>query len=344
MIDTTSSFLPATKSLLSALSDEARLHKLGLKLYNGHTIYLRHPFGYESIQFRIYWERGQLFMRTSLPKLLQGHNVFGSNSVEYLCMEAIDFLYESLGIPLTAKERAAILAKRIGLTRIDLTVSFFMPSQLMVPEVIEAVYDHFRAQGLKWSAYGQDDFETTYLGQRSTRLTWKFYNKYAELMVNKIPADLPNRDPIIEYARNLVRFELTLRGKELRRIGMMYADLWTPEKVRETIIRRLDSLELQGVIRERLPLRYIEGLNKACQTFHDLWAEGCDLRRHRHYAPLSRARREILRKNRVDIFRCRGTGSDIALEDLLTEENAYFVGPKALVKSGAIWLPTLARQ
>jgi hypothetical protein len=283
---------------------------------------------------------------SSIAKFLQGHNVFGSNQLELLCLGLIENLYNFLGIRFTPKERQAILVKRIRLTRLDLTVSFVLPSQLMVLEVIEAIKDQFRAQGLKWSAYGQDDYECVYLRQHSTRSTFKFYDKYAELQVNKIPLCVPSRELIIEYARALVRFELTLRGKELRRLGLQYADCWTPKLVREILMDRLDRLDLQGELRERIPVRHIEGLSKTCQQFYGLYEQGCNLRRIRHYAPLRRSRAEILRRHSVDIFRPHGSVNNVALNELLTEDNAYFVGPKAAVNRGSIWMPksNLARK
>lgn len=339
MIDTVGMFFHSTRAVCDVLANDRYLASRGIQLYYGHTIFLPHPFGYEPIAVRFDKHRREVRVVTSLPKFLQGHNVFGSNQLEPLCLGLIENLYDFLGIRFTLNERGAILDKRIRLTRADLTVSFVLPSHLMVPEIIEAIKDQLRAQGLKWSAYGQDDFETVYVQQHSARTTYKFYDKYAELQINKIPLCVPGREYIIENARNLLRFELTLRGKELARLGLQYANNWTPKLVRQTLMDRLDRLDLQGELRERIPVRRIEGLNKTCQQFYELYEQGCNLRRIRHYAPLRRSRAEILRCHGVDILRPHGSMNNIALNEMLTEDNAYFVGPKAAVRSGSIWWP-----
>lgn len=326
-----------TDSVFDRLVDDKALESRGIKVY-GNRFYLQHPFGYKNPAVCFDLEKREFWTETSIPKLLQGHNVFGSNRLQYLCLEVARLIYNHLGLRFTRRERRQIEGRRIRLGRADTTCSFRMASPEEVPITIEACWEHLRAEGLDWSAYGNDDFESVYKQQHSTRITEKFYAKYAELMVKRhgIPDCVAQRPLVLEYAKYLVRFEVTWRAPELRRLGLEHADQWTPQIVRQIIMERLDRLNLQGAIRERLAPKHLDNLNKGDRVFYDLWAQGSNLRPNRHYSPLKRTRQNLL-KHGVDIFRRPATGNDIALNELLTEENAYFVGPKGLTRRGAIF-------
>jgi hypothetical protein len=336
MFDTVKPYFHMTDSVFDRLVDDKALERHGIKVY-GNKFFIQHPFGYKNPAVCFDLEKSEFWIETSIPKLLQGHNVFGSNRLQYLCLEVARLIYHDLGLSFTHRERRQIEDRRIRLGRADTTCSFRMASPDEVPITIEACWEHLRSEGRDWSAYGSDDFESVYKQQHSTRIAEKFYAKYAELMVarHRIPLGVMQRDLILSYARNLVRFEVTWRATELRRLGLEYADQWTPQIVKQKIIERLDRLNLQGAIRERLAPKHLDNLNKGDLAFYDLWVQGSNLRPHRHYSPLRRARQNLL-KHGVDIFRRPETGRDIALNELLTEGNAYFVGPRRLSGRGLI--------
>jgi hypothetical protein len=213
-----------------------------------------------------------------------------------------------------------------------------MESSEHVTEALESCAEQLRAEGRSWANEGRDDFESIYHQKHSKRVAEKFYNKYAELQVkrHKIPDGVAERDLVMQYAGTLLRFEVTWRAPELRGLKVEYANQWTDEIVREKLMKRVALLNLQGVIKQYMAPERLGGLNTGAEVFYDLWMQGCNLRRNRHYPPLSRAR-ELLLEHGVDIFRRPEACSDIALNELLTEENAYFVGPKALTGRGAIF-------
>ncbi len=337
MFDTVKPYFHMTDSVFDRLGDDNALKRLGMKIY-GNRFYLQHPFGYKNPTVWFNLDEREFWIETSIPKLLQGHNVFGSNRLQYLCLAVANLIYQQLGLRFTRREQFQIEENLIRLGRVDTTCSFRMASPAEVPTTVEACWEHLRAEGRDWSAYGNDDFESAYNQQCSTRITEKFYAKHAELMVKRhgIPACVAQRELILEYAKYLVRFEVTWRARELRRLGLEYADQWTHQIVRQMIMERLDRLNLQGAIRERLAPKHLDNLNKGEQVFYDIWAQGSNLRPHRHYSPLKRARQALL-KHGVDLFRHQQASSDIALNELLIEENAYFVGPKRLTRQGLIF-------
>ncbi|MCX7166645.1 MAG: phage/plasmid replication protein, II/X family [Rhodocyclales bacterium] len=337
MFDTVKAYFQMTALVSDSLTDDKALERLGIKLY-GNKFFLPHPFGYDNPAVYFDLDEREFWIETSIPKLLQGHNVFGSNRLQYLCLAVARLIYHHLGLLFTRRERQQIEDRRIGLGRADTTCSFRMASLGEVAATVESCWEQLRAEGREWATEGIDDFESVYNQKHSKRVAEKFYAKYVELMVkrHRIPDCVAQRELVLEYAKYLVRFEVTWRAPELRRLGLAYADQWTPQIVRQKIMERMDRLNLQGAIRERLAPKHLDNLNKGDLAFYDLWAQGSNLRPHRHYSPLKRARQNLL-KHGVDIFRRPATGNDIALNELLTEENAYFVGPKALTRRGAIF-------
>ena len=252
-------------------------------------------------------------------------------------MQAIKLVYQQLGLRFTREQRREILDRRIRLGRLDATCSFRLAMQKTVSYVAEAIWEHLRAGGFKWSAYGATDFETVYNQQDSTRVSDKFYNKHRELTAKKIPDGVAERDRILEYVHTLLRFEVTWRGKELKSLNLEYADQWTPQLVKEMLTKRIDLLKLNGVIKDSVAPQHLGGLSDSCYMYYTLWTEGANLRRHRYNRTLDRARDHILRQHQVDIYRASRSGTSTSLKELLCAENAYFGAPKSLTRRGAIF-------
>lgn len=339
MIDTAKPYFLITPLVFDTLQNPSALSAKGLKLYGGNKFYIKHPFGYENVAVRINLGKRVIWLETSLAKFVQGHNVFGSNRTEYLCLKVLEEIYRQIGLVFSEAERKLVRDKRIRLGRLDLTASFRLHSQQEVIDVLALIFEHMKTEGCTWGAYGIGNVETVYNLPNSTRLTDKFYNKYLEILIHKIPFDVPERDRIIEFVERLIRFELTLRGKELsvRRGLSCYADEWTPSVVRQVIMKRIKKLNFQGAIKQSLQVQKIVGLNKGEQMFYDLWVSGCDFSSSQvSYAPLNRARAAILSRG-VDIFKSRASSTNIALNQILTADNAYFYAPKALANTEAIF-------
>lgn len=336
MIDTAKPKYYMTDLVFDRLQDVTAQERLGLKIYHN-KFYLLHPFGHDNPKVFFNTEKRSLSFETSLPKLFQGHNVFGTNRLQFLCIEAIKLVYQQLGLRFSSEQRGEILARRIRLNRLDTTCSFYLGSPLFVANVAEAVWQQLRAEGFSWSAYGIHDFESVYNQQNSTRVTDKFYDKLRELMALKRPYDAREWALIYRFVIGLLRFEVTWRAKELKDLKLEYADQWSPALVKEMITKRLTQFRFQGVIKERVEAPYLDDLNDSCHMYYSLWNEGANLRKHRYNRPLSRAREQILKQHQVDIYRTPRSGSDISLSALLNPEIAYFSAPKSLVTRGVIF-------
>ncbi len=336
MIDTAKSYFYMTDLVFDRLQDHKALQRAGTKLY-GNKFYLKHPFGLQNPSVRFDLDKGYFCIETSLTKLFQGHNVAGTNQLEFLCLKTANLIYQQLGLRFTPQERRLVQDRGIRLGRLDATCGFSMSSPQAVSDTLEAVWEQLRAEGFNWSAYGGAKFESVYSQQHSTRVSNKFYYKGGELLTKKIPAGIVAWNRVWEYARTLLRFEVTWRAKELKDLDLEYADQWTPQLVKEKISERLKMFKFQGVIKQRLDTLSLEGLNDSCSMYYVLWTQGANLRQHQYNKTLDRARKHLLQEHQIDIYRSAQSGSDIPLCDLLSPENAYFVAPKRLSRSGAIF-------
>jgi hypothetical protein len=292
-------------------------------------------------KFNVYFdlEKKEMQLEASLAKITQGHNVFGSNDLEPMCLEVIRIIYDYLGLKFTETEKQIIREVGIRLGRLDITCSFRFRSPETVSQVLEYLYEHFRAEGKAWSAYGRESIESLYNQQNSTRVTDKFYNKGIELKLNGrgIPTNVPEQKRILTMASSILRFEHTMRGKELAERGINYAHDWTTNRVKAVFGARFKQFNFQGVIRPQMRVEELVGLNDSCRTYYRLWAEGAKLNKYRKCRTLDRARKHLLEKYQVDIYRNAKTGCPISVSDLLDPCKASYAAPKWLVQSGGVF-------
>lgn len=340
MIDTAKFYFLMTDKVRRKLEQEYNSNP-AVKFYPN-RIYLQHPFHLRRLPVHFNRKTSTLCAELSLPKLFQGHNVFGSNDIHGLCLKAIEFIYKGLGIQLTEAETQCIEESGIRLGRLDTTCMFLLQSRHMTPDVLEQIWHHFAAEGKKWAVYGIDRFESVYNQINSTRVSDKFYDKYAEIQrsgAHSIPLNVIARPKVITFAKRALRFETTWRAKELVDLGLDYTDDWTPTLVKEQIAKRLKSFQFSGAIRPKLEKRELEGLNDTAQMFYELWEDGAQLRRHRRCRTLRRTREFLLAEHDVDIYRPTQASDSQSLKDLLHPDQAYYFAPRSIVREGAIFIP-----
>jgi hypothetical protein len=338
MFDTVKFCFFATSKLRLAIVNGGGESTQSIAFYRS-CFYIKHPFGFSSIRVNFCLDLKKLWLELSIPKLLQGHNVFGCNKMEYLCISTIEFIYRKLGVDFDACEKKLVLYHRIRLSRVDVTCSFSLECQDEVENVLESVLLQCRAENLKWSAYGRTKIQSVYNQINSSRVTDKFYNKSCELFEKRrgLPASVIERESILDFSRSLLRFEVTLRGKELAGRELEYADCWTPSMAKGVLQARLSRFHFGGAIKSSIANDNINELNDSCYMFYGLWAEGANLNKHRYNRTLQRARDKILADWGVDIYRPTGSVCPRSLKDLLHPDRAYYSAPKSLVRRGAIF-------
>lgn len=343
MIDTVRIKFFMTAQMRNRLTEAGILDAQGITIYSQKSFFVKPAHGGRSV--RVYFDirKKTLGFECSLPKLLQGHNVCGSNNLEWLCFEAIKLIYLRLGLALDLDEQAIIRRKRIKLSRVDLAGSFVFSSMHEARHAAAAIADHLMGTGESWAIEGSEGIETVYARKRSRRVTDKFYLKGEELAKHKLPENLAARDEIYALASRLLRFEVTYRAMELKRIGaqfgrdLRYADEWSIEMVKHLLRTRIEGFGFSGTTRVSLGAENLTGLGRTAKVFYALYAQGVDLRRQGSYAPLRRARAEILAHG-IDILCPRRGGTSLDLATLLSASRIKFSAPTSLVNAGAVRL------
>lgn len=211
-----------------------------------------------------------LLLEFSIPKFLTGQNVVGHLDVHAGCLAGIKKALKLLGLTPTKEEQQAITRGEYTLTRIDVTVHV----DCQTPARAKALLLALRAFIVRFagdvSMYGE---ATLYVGQHSNRRTLKMYDKGIELQKKcKIPAHVYGCKFLTDKAASLVRFELTLRGKELTRLGLSSPLVWNKQVAKELLSPWFHELHQVGGVVPNLAA--IENLSPVMQNKLLLWLSG----------------------------------------------------------------------
>ena len=177
----------------------------------------------------------------SAAKFLTGHNVFGSEELRQIVLDICKRVCQYMKIQPTAAEKRAIKAGDVRIFRVDLAAHFRLPSKFTVRSFLTALKMQLAFTQNSFATYAD---ETLYINQRSDMKPIKLYGKGEEIAVHTLPIDLPDRKSIESYAKNLVRVELTMRSRYLRRSKMSQLKDWDKEVARTVFKNDIQALKL----------------------------------------------------------------------------------------------------
>lgn len=211
-----------------------------------------------------------LLLEFSIPKFLTGQNIVGHLDVHAGCLAGIKKALKLMGLMPTKEERQAIIRGDYILTRIDVTVHV----DCQTPDRAQALLLALRAFIVRFagdvSMYGE---ATLYVGQHSNRRTLKVYDKGIELQKKcKIPAHVYGCMFLTDKAASLVRFELTLRGKELTRLRLSSPLAWSHQVAKGLLLPWIHELHQVGGVVPNLAA--IGNLSPVMQNKLLLWLGG----------------------------------------------------------------------
>lgn len=236
-----------------------------------------------------------LFISGNVVKHVQGHNLFGPDDPVGLFFDAGIRIRESLGLFPGFHTWEALEFKGPRFTRLDLTRSYRFPDAKVARAWIRDVAGSARSRHGGALLHGS----TVYLGKGSERWSFKVYHKADELQargkLHKLPRDLPGRDRLMEWSQGVVRFELTLRAKELEKIDLDRAtvlDVWSQYYQRITWNQNAMATT-PDLIEQQLPVHL--------RMTVAAWRGGADVRSMLTKPSFYRQRRQILDALGVDI-------------------------------------------
>jgi len=202
-------------------------------------------------------------------KYLQGHNIFGSDDLLSLVFDTLVSIGSVLGLALPVDVLEEVREGEYWLARVDIN---YMHELLTLTDVKSwlraAEFKSKTRHGRPSSKAG-----TIYWGKSSRRWSIKAYSKGEELKAgksHKLPDHL-SATPLMDFAQNKLRIELTLRSKELEKINLLKARRWrgiSPFLIFNQYVKRIEMNEqiaLTTKVLNDLP-RYLQGTYILWQT------------------------------------------------------------------------------
>ena len=142
---------------------------------------------------------------------------------------------------------------------------------------------------------------------------------------------------ILESAKNLIRFEITLRSQDLDNEGLRWSKNWSIEKVRTILLGAFTQFKFTGKIQARLDAAALAGMKPRLKMWYGLWHDGADLMKRMPVHTYRRTRKELLQFN-IDIGRPPRNGNvTMSLAKILSPERMIITWPKTLSTTGVIY-------
>lgn len=251
-----------------------------------------------------------LYLSGNPAKLLQGHNLFGSDDLNGLYLEAGVFIRRHAGLFPSPESYGACEFTKPRYSRIDITRSYRFDTQKEVSEFIR--YTAGTARSRHGAAFLHDS-ETAYFGKNSRRWTMKVYDKHAEFLKNNSglsrtkfirgiqKAFSSDETDLIDWSKGIVRFELCLRNQELTAINKRIIQNEVPDwlSVWTSYYQKIQFNDNAAMTTDNTLLQAT--LKPTQKAVFELWRSGKDLRSIYPHNTFYRHRRAILAVLGVDI-------------------------------------------
>lgn len=269
----------------------------------------------------------QLFPQVDLPagycshihfsgnptKYLQGHNVFGSDDLQLLALCMVEDTLQKLDFSPLMIARACKNIKDFNYTvsRIDITKMFDLGTDDDVQDYLFMLPQVMRARGGRISS----THGTTYAGKNSSLWSFKFYNKFKELLSRSKFHALPEHlkdSGILEFAKGKVRAELVLRKKQLERLNMTNPEILAAN-IEALFLDHAGKLSMTNQIISKKKLLLLPNTYRGT---YELWKSGYNLKTHLSHNTFYRHRRVLMEY-----------GVDIALPPVASENRRAHIEP-----------------
>jgi hypothetical protein len=244
-----------------------------------------------------------LWLSGNPAKFFQGHNLFGSVDHAGLFLRGGIAVREAEGL-FPSAGTAESLFEPPRWTRLDLTRSYRFADDGQARAWLRVVASTARSR--HGAAVAREG--TVYWGKTSTRWAFKVYLKSDELDTRVKGHKLSglfaagDRRQLREWAAGVVRFELTLRSPELRKLGLERAGTMDALAVWSDYWRRIVTNRNVDVAEgEEMDMVDDVALTPALAGYLMRWRFGEDLRRRLPHNTYYRTRRALLDAVGVDI-------------------------------------------
>ena len=261
----------------------------------------------------------------NLVKWFQGHNVFGTNDLRGLVLEALAKILEIGNITASISELQSWATGDIDLMRVDCTESADFGNE---KRVLNALRSLDQTSNMKFRGRGQFNGHSLLFGKGSRTWSLTLYSKGTELRKRKLPSGLADT-PIQAFADGMLRMEFRILSMHLKELGLSKLWAWcenTAASVHQMMLQNLqisDATMLDSDIIESLPTRY--------KLIYQSWRDGHDLRTILTRPTFYRHRRALL-----------SYGVDIAIKQDRQEQVSNVVPIRVVLVGKPVTVPEWA--
>ena len=183
-----------------------------------------------------------LYIDGNPSKFLQGHSVIGSDDLQGLVLTAYARILALLHIPHDLPSYRQVMEGQFKISRIDINYMYSLSTLENVRAWLYAA--EFKAKTRHGRACGKGG--TVYLGKNSRRWSLKFYSKYDEHTSGKKGHQMADefvKAGLLDWSKDKLRIELTLRTTELIDLNLTLGNSWnieTPNKLFSDYVGRIE--------------------------------------------------------------------------------------------------------
>jgi II/X family phage/plasmid replication protein len=218
-----------------------------------------------------------LVLEGSVIGYTQGHNVFGSCDVPSLVLDGHKAMHNSGAFKLSKEDRQRVQdGDGLELKRLDFGVNLALQEDISATRALVELAHEMVNKGMNTSTYGYG--ETVYRNQYSQSSAQKFYDKAKELVDTKgLPANLANRDAILNFAKSIIRCEIVLRYPKLKSMDMTKPRECTFALLKSELENAFGRLNLKRSVRAGLSALDLREVQHKYRTTYRCWEHGDDL-------------------------------------------------------------------
>lgn len=268
-------------------------------------------------------------------KFLQGHNVFGTNDLQYLICRLIDKLcmIDELELKPTEQEYDMIQEGKYHLSRVDVNEHFSFPSDTLARAWLRSAG---KSANMKFRGAGLFKEGTLYFTPKSRRFVPKIYFKYDEITSSdknhRLHDNLLQVEELLEYAKKSLRFEIKILSTQLKEWHLNVGCNWTPDIATMLINDQfISKLQLSGNM--SLDQSKLDSMPTGLKPVYALWEQGQDLRQIYSKAQFYKRRKQLLEY-----------GIDISIIKEVDEEQSNIIPMIRCVEAVPMGIPAWAYQ
>lgn len=290
-----------------------------------HPIEIEGLYGGCTVKVQSVADGRAVIVQGSPAKWFQGHNIFGTVKLRPLCRDFMRAIAGKLGVNPDASDERAWEGGEIWLQRVDIAGSFWLEE--IASDVCREIGACFHERGEKHSCEARH--ETQYWRKHSRRYAWKFYAKGPEVQKHGLPALLPHKAELRDYAEGLLRAELVMRSTDLARRKLSMVKDWDGIDVKTLWLDSLNRLKLSGTVKRPLRKELRGYLSATERQAYQLWLDGNDLRTM-YSQPTYRRLLAKFSDAGIDISRIltRRNRGDVMLHKVLSQDRLTGAFPK----------------